>query len=104
MDRINEGTTGYLNLTFYDKDGNAQSPTVAYYSIRCLTTGSTVVDVTSIPPASTIEIKIKPDENYIIDPGNDTELRRVLVQAEYGAQDAVTDIYEYHVDKILPTY
>ena len=55
---------------------------------------------TPIPPASSVEITLHPDDTVIIDQENAYEKRLVTVEATYGADDAVNDEYIYYVKNL----
>lgn len=50
---------------------------------------------TPLTPASSVEIRLTPADNAILNGGN--EQRRVTVVATYGVDDQVTDEYVYMV-------
>ena len=96
MDVINEGTTGYLTVTFLDKDGVAVAPASVSYRIDCLTTGTAVVGATSVTPGTSVEIQLTAANNAIL--GNlPRERRRVTVTGTYSGSQAVTHQYDYEV-------
>lgn len=96
MDIINEGTTGYLTVEFYDKTGTLAAPSAVTYRIDCLTTGTEVVDDTSVTAASSVEIQLTAANNAILG-GRPRERRRVTVTGTYAGSQAVRHEYDYEV-------
>lgn len=96
MDIVNEGTTGYLTVSFYDKAGSLAAPSSITYRIDCLTTQTVVVDDTSVSAASSVEIQLTAANNAILG-GRPRERRRVTVTGSYSGSQAVTHQYDYEV-------
>lgn len=98
MDRVKEKSTAYLTVTFRDKAGAAQAPASAKYRIDDVTSGIEMLadtDITAV--AGTVELTLPPSVNALVNGANPNELRRVIVVALYGADDAVRDEYLYEV-------
>jgi len=100
MDVVNEKSTSYLGVTFKDNTGAQSSPSGVTYRIDCLTTGQSVLAVTSATAGAAITITITPDNNAIINPGNNQETKRVTVIGSYNAADEVTGQYDYIVQNL----
>lgn len=96
MDIVNEGTTGYLTVSFYDKTGALSSPTAVSYRIDCLSSSTEIVGDTSVSPASSVEIQLTAANNAIVS-GLPRERRRVTVTGTYSGDQAVTHQYDYEV-------
>lgn len=96
MDIVNEGTTGYLTVSFYDKTGALAAPSTVSYRIDCLSSGTEIVDDTSVSPASSVEIQLTAANNAIVS-GLPRERRRVTVTGTYSGDQAVTHQYDYEV-------
>lgn len=98
LEKINEGTTGYLTINFKDKDGALEAPASATYRIDCLTNSQEIKTDTDITPiASSVEIELTATDNAIIDQAKPYEKRLVTVKASYGADDKINEEYEYNV-------
>lgn len=100
MQRINEKSTSYLNVSFRDKEGALAVPTSISYRIDCVTTGTAVLAPTALAAASEVEITITPTQNAIVTSSNATEQKRVTVTAVYGASDQVTSQFDYLVKNL----
>jgi hypothetical protein len=100
LDIINEQSTAYLSVSFYDKSGVLAIPTSASYRIDCITNGVEVKDDTALTPGTTIEITLSSYDNEIIDGDNATEKRRVTVSAVYGDGDECHNHYDYLVKNL----
>lgn len=98
MQQVNEQSTAYLTVTFRNKAGAAEAPAAAKYRIDDVASGSAVLGETAITPvAATVEVRLTPNNNTLLEAGNPSELRRVTVVGEYGQGDAVTSEYVYEV-------
>lgn len=97
MQRVNEGTTAYLTVSFLDKAGSASAPSAVSYRIDCLTSGAAIKGATSVSAASSVEITLSAVDNALQAQTNPRERRRVTVTGTYGATDAVIDQYDYDV-------
>lgn len=98
LEKINEGTTGYLTVNFKDKNDALEAPTSATYRIDCLTNGQEIKTDTPITPiASCVEIELTATDNTLVDQSNLVEKRLVTVSAVYGADDKLNDDYEYQI-------
>lgn len=97
METVNERSTAYLQMTFKDKVGAAQTPTSISYRIDDKDTGAEIKPETSVSPASMVEIVLAPEDNRILNNVGRNEWRRVTVKAPYGASDQVTGEFVYRV-------
>ena len=96
-DQVNEQSTAYLAVTFKNKAGAAEAPASASYRIDDLATGEPVRAETSLPATGTVEIKLTPADNTILNPLNRYEHRQVTVIGLYGEDDAVRAEFLYRV-------
>lgn len=99
---VNEKSSSYLTVAFFDKTGAAAIPASVTYRLDCLTTGAAILADTVLSPAASIEIAITPTQNAILADGNTTETKRVTVKATYGASDAINAQYDYLVANLIP--
>lgn len=97
MKLINEGSTGYLTVSFKDKAGVAAAPSTLTYSLHCLTTGIVLRNNVSLTPGTSVEITLSTVDNAIQTASNRRETKRVTIKAGYGASDAVNAQYDYEV-------
>jgi hypothetical protein len=97
MEYVNEETTSYLTVTFYDKNGDPAAPTSATWEAIDLKSGAVLQAETALSPASSIEITIPSSVNEIQDNTKEEEIRRITVIGVYGADDKVTQQYDYRV-------
>ena len=93
-DEINEGSSGFLSVSFTDKDGALESPTSISYRIDDDVSGDEVLGDTAIAAAAAIEIPLPPSVNFTIGAEN-TQKRLVTVVANYGADDAIKKVFNY---------
>ena len=97
MDRVNEGSTAYLTVSFLDKNGTASAPSSVSYRIDCLTSGAAIKGDTSVTAGASVEITLSAADNALQSQTRARERRRVTVTGTYGASDAVRDQYDYDV-------
>lgn len=105
METVTENSTAYLTATFKDKDGVPQVPVSITYQIDNLEADGSLTEVKAsaafTPPASSIEIKILPSENAILDQSKRVERRKVTVVATYSVSDVITGFYNYELLNLL---
>ena len=95
---INERVS--FTATAYFRDGDSeQASTTAKYRIDCLTTGTTVVDWTSLTPAASIAISVKSADNRIIG-GNKTEKKQITVSSDPGETTETRSVKTWKVKNI----
>ena len=97
---VNEESSAFLTVSFYDKNDELTTPNSAQYHLHCLTNNTEVRAWTALSPASVIEIGLDADDNAIIDQWNHTELRLVTIEAYYGASDKLTTVFKYLVKNL----
>jgi len=98
LETVNEGTTCYITATFKDKNAANAAPGSARFRVDCKTTGAVVAEWTAIAsPTAIQEIEIDATLNVMQSESNVNELRRVTVEGTYGADDKITDKYEYQL-------
>lgn len=100
-DQINEGSTGYLTVTFLDKNGLAAAPVSATYRIHDVLSGTEIRAETAITPiAAQVEITLTPADNTLVNEVNSSEPRRVTAVAVYGQADGVKADFVYEVKNL----
>ena len=99
MDKVNEQSTAYVTVTFYDKDGVAAQPTTASYDSIRVEDGVKLRDGVALTPTDgVVEITLTKDDNTLAGTDNRTfEKRRLTVHASYGVSDELHDTYHYQV-------
>lgn len=90
---INEKSTVWLQVSFTDRDGDPLDPTTVKYRIDSGST--TIVEETTISPASSVEIEIPKEANAIIVNGL-FQTNTVTVIATKGT-DQQTKEFEYKI-------
>ena len=95
---INERTTAWLAISFFDELGNAITPSALTYSIHCLTTGNVVLPDTQLSLlASVMSVQLTSSQNSMQNASNLQEFRRLTVAAAYGDGAETTAEYDYVV-------
>ena len=102
LSTINEGSTGYLTIAFKDNAGVAVVPTTAQYRVDCITTGVALRALTSLTPASSIQVILTATDTAIQQQTNVQELKRVTVLANYGGTDNDNETYDFFVNNLSP--
>lgn len=101
MAELDERSTGYLTVTFRDKDGLAAQPTSSWYAIFDVATGNTVRAATSLAPtAGVVEITLDVNDNTMVDSSKAVETRRVIVVATFGVNDELDAEYKYRLNNL----
>lgn len=97
MDQVNELSTSYTTVTFYDQNGNLATPDSATYTIFNVSTGQQVLPTTVITGlASSVTLTVTAVQNTLSDRTNAQEIRRIQVISHYGASQ-LDSAYEYAV-------
>lgn len=97
MYQLNERSTGYLTVTFLDKDGLPAAPASLSYRIDDLMSGTEIRGETTIGSGASVEIVLSPSDNLIVNAARPEENRIVTISASYGVDDEINDEYEYQV-------
>ena len=102
LDIHNERSTVIVPVTFTDDAGVAATPDAATYRVDDEANRTNLVPVTAISPlASSVDITITSDQNYIIRSRAKEEIRTVTVEWDYGSGNHGTAQYRY---KLLNLY
>lgn len=92
LETYNEGSTGYITITFYDGDDVLAAPDSFQYRIDCETTSVEIRDWTAVTtPGSEYRLTLTATDTAIQGAGNDTEQRRITISASYGSGDKLND-------------
>jgi hypothetical protein len=98
MSNVNEKSTAYLTVKFYDKVNSLAVPASATWEVHDVESGVEILAVTSILPiANTVELTLTPVINTMVDGSHYEETRIVTVKALFGASDGCNDEYKYEV-------
>lgn len=98
MNTVNEGSTAYLTVAFFDEDGDALAPTSATWQVHDVRSGQVMQAEASIAPISaSVTLTVPPAANAIVTAANERETRRVTIKAAYGTGQAINAQYDYEV-------
>ena len=101
---VNERTAFPLLVSFLDEDSIAVVPTSATYRIDDQVSKTAIVPVTGFPSlATSVDLWITSDQNFIVRPRNRFEIRTVTVQYTYESDNgptAATAEYKYRVNNL----
>ncbi len=97
---INEGSTCWLTISFYNKLEQLETPTTAEYEIWDIPSDTQIKTSTSLPVGTQVEVEIAAADNKIIDSNHYREARRVIVTAHYAGDQQQVQDFVYHVRNI----
>lgn len=103
MHVVNERSTCYWGLRFYDELGNLVVPTYIWTRIDCLSTGTVIQAETLEPTTSSVWAKtVTPYQNRIIRSGDKSERRllTVRVRLEGDPDKEVREEFEWLVQNL----
>lgn len=78
---LNEGSRCFIKAKFFDKLQAPQIASSLQYRVDCETTGTVILDWTTVTPASTVEVQIDATLNTIISRRNRVERKVVTFLA-----------------------
>lgn len=98
---VKEDSAQSATAYFRDRATEAAStPTNIYYRLDCLTTGTAILDWTTVSAASNATISITSSQNQIYDASNTYETKRLTVAGDYGLSTQVTETAFYRVENL----
>ena len=95
---VNEGSTAYMRMSFYDKNGDLATPNTITYTLFDLSTKQVINNRSdsTISPDTTIEIELTPNDNVMINSLNIQETACVLITATYDSGKVMKELISYH--------
>ena len=97
MNSIVAGTTNYITVSFYDKNGTLAAPSSASWKAIDVETKTEMQSTTVLTPASSIEITVPDTVNVLVDDTNWVETRRIIVTASYGVGESIVATFDYQI-------
>ena len=98
LSEVNEGSTAWLTVSFYDKDGVLEVPNSIEWTVIDVASGAVLQSPTVVAvPASAVELTLTAVINAIQNASLKKEKRRVTVEAGFSGSEAQTKAYEYNV-------
>jgi hypothetical protein len=97
MNTVNERSTAYLTISFFDPNGTVATPASVEYRIDDYDTGIQIRDDASISAGTSVQITLTPGDNTLLNNYAEFERRRVTVIAHYGQDDQQTAEYVYSI-------
>lgn len=92
--KLYAGSSAELQVSFFDKQAAAAAPSGVTYRIIEPSTAEQIRASSSLSPAAVVDIPLRPADNQLSE-GHDQERRRVIVNATFGADDVLVDVFEY---------
>jgi hypothetical protein len=96
---VNEGSSSYLTITFYDQNGIAAAPNSATYEVHDADTETVMLAETALPAGASVEVEMTPAVNTIVNDEKTVETRIVTIQALYGSE-AINEEYRYKLKNL----
>ena len=94
---VNDGSTAWLTVSFYDKDSVLEVPSAIEWTVVDVASGTVLINPTLVgSPASQVELTLTAACNTMQGSG-DKETRRVTVEASFSGSEAQTKAFEYDV-------
>jgi len=98
LTEVNEQSSITITVSFTDEDGAPVTPDAATYRIDDKESRTEILDTTSFPSlSSSVDLEITSAQNAIIRERNQSEIRRVTVEYDYGSGKHGTAEYRYRV-------
>lgn len=102
---ISERTAFPLRVSFLDEDDVATVPTSATYRIDDEKNRTNILPETAFPSlASSVDLWITSDQNFIIRPRSKYEIRTVTVSYVYESDNGPTPVTQEYKYKVLNLY
>ncbi|MEM2124993.1 MAG: hypothetical protein QXQ53_01185 [Candidatus Methanosuratincola sp.] len=97
LETVDDASTAYLEVSFYDEDGSPVTPTSITYRIDT-DTGTQIRSNTSISPAPTVTITLTRDDNKCLTTSDQVNI--VTIQAVWSTNNQIISEYRYIVKHI----
>lgn len=98
---INEQSTCYVEVVFYDRGGTPAAPGTVTYWLHDKASGSAIVDGSVVSAAATVLFTMGTAENAILNSNLKEEYRILNYKGDYGSNDAHRGRYVYRVRNLL---
>ena len=98
---VNEGTSKFLETSFFNDDGDPATPETLSYIIHDRTNDVEIRPETSLSPASVVNIELMDNDVAIYDQANDFENRAVTVKTTFAAGRTMNDVFDYTVKNLV---
>lgn len=96
-DQINELDHYPFRTQIRDADGAAVEPTSLRWKLDCVTTQTSLLDWTDLNPGSDVDAIVPANVNGIVNSVNETETKRITVQANYDTTLQLNQVLDYDV-------
>lgn len=97
MITFNEKKTGWVTVTFKDRDGVLAAPSSARYRIDDEETETEILDWTALVAASSIEIELTSTQNAVVDSDRKEEVHVLTVEATTSTGKIVTAEWKFRI-------
>jgi len=101
VDRVNEQTSAYYTVSFYDKDGDLEAPASVTYSVTDKASGTVIRADTALVTGQTVLVHLDADDTKMLNEDAGFEVHVLTVIGTYGAKDKVTAAIEFQVDNLV---
>jgi hypothetical protein len=100
MNTVNERSTAYLTIAFFDPGKVPVTPAAVEYRIDDYDSGAEIRAGTTVTTGSSVQITLTPTDNMLVNNYAEFERRRVTVIAFYGEDDQQTAEYVYSITNL----
>lgn len=98
LDTTDEGTSAFITVTFYDKDGAPEDPAAATYEVHDEDTGTELVTATALSPAlGVVEIDLSGDAVDMHDATKKKETHVVTIKATHAGGEGLNAEFRFRV-------
>jgi hypothetical protein len=94
---VNEESAKAVNVRVIGTDGSVVAPTTLKYRLDCRTSGTVLVDWTTVTPDATTVIPITADQNRIVNDGNEVEEKLLTAIVDEGLDTQDSQEYGWQV-------
>ncbi len=95
LESVNDGSTAYLIVSFYDEEGALLTPTSVTYRIDD-EEGNQIRGNTAVTPDSTVTIELTKSDNKLTSPADRINVVTILASWESGAKQIISE-YRYKI-------
>lgn len=101
LDTTDEGTSAFITVTFYDKDGNPEDPSSATYEVHDEDTGTELVAASALSPVSgVVEIELSGVAVEMYDATKRKETHVVTIKATHGGGQGLNAAFHFRVNNL----
>ena len=102
LDTTDEGTSAFITVTFYDKEGNPEDPAAVTYEVHDEDTDTELVAAAALSPVSgVVEIDLSGDAVAMHDDTKQKETHVVTIKATHAGGQGLNAEFRFRVHNIV---